>query len=1051
MILSDGRRFFGSLCGLVIQAAILASPGFITAADTPDRTVAIALPADAPPHRIEQGEIAALPAKTPVWLWSSQCAPARFVTPLSLPEPCEAGAEFAVRVLGEDRRPRKGVPVLWGTPEMLREIPEKLLPSARTDEKGFATIRAPGDGVVRVRAAGEQAATTWRDLQDGLVLVGRPGRELVLEVAGVGGSRERFFLQLDERGATRRAKCLARLYDTAPLVVPPYPAGLPVQLQLWGERSAPRVFAGTLGELPDRVSLDPGATIRGKLTDERGRPVAAARVEAMVRIPGVQRALRRTASATPDGAFVLGGLPPGRCVLTVQGPGWIPLRHNLELRKGDAVDLSFVMQKGRTVVLEVRDDQGNSVAGATAEVLEGVPAGTTGADGRLVLRNMPRAPFTLSIHARGFLSQDVSIPRVVEGPVTVALPRAASLKAVFVSSDTGEPAGGGTVERVREDGGATTIERERLPANGRLEIEGIVPGRWTIIVRPAGAVPLRFDHLQLPGGRSTDLGIVPVHRGLTIQGTVLDDVTGEPLEGARITLLLPDAMGNRFAAFQEQWRKVISDGQGRFQILGLQPGTFPLLVEAVDRAPVLIERIELTGDEPEGTLDLDPIWLGEPHRLDVRCEPAERCGETATVLLGSPVNDWAAVSAPLRDGDATIGPLGAGEYRLKLTDRGFVVTQRLVEIDRNEPRQRVEISLEGTLVTGTVFLGEEPAHSGHVSLSPGTGDGMPDVISNTRMPGEDVPEQEILTGRGRTLTARVGPDGRFEIKDVAPGEYTATFSGEGWRSPERSADIPEGDRFEMILHFGGGRLTGTVTTEDGTAPEWAVATVTDGEGNRSSVPCDRSGVFTVAGLKPGPATVHVEAAEGVGRVDTRIEPDEETAVEIQLEKREATLEVAVAAENGTPFPGARVAVGSAGGLDVQTTDSEGIARFTSPDTGRPGSSIVAWAPGRGLGFSTVPAGTETTPLVPVTITNGPGRLVVLGTEAMLPVHITTPAGVALDRFLPLLLGIPPAAAREMPLVLDGLPPGRYTVALGRTAARTVSIEPGETATVDFEE
>lgn len=1041
-------RFRRSTMGFLAAAAAVIT-GLLPAAHA---GTVIVVPPAAPPEALAVDQVRSIHPGTPVWVWDGGCAPARVLAPLPTPLPCAGGREVTVRLLSAERRPLAGVPILFAVEGMRGELPDVLLPSVPTDRDGRARLLVP-DGVrAWVRAAGEDAATGWRELIPGLTLIGHPGRSLSLSVAGAGGPGEVVHLQLFARSLAGKEELLTSARFRGELRIPPYPRGIPVHLLVWGDDSAPRSLETSFAELPARLQLPAGGVVAGRVEDEKGKPVPGAMVTALFRLPSSNQAVQRAATVGPDGSFRLGGLPLGRVMLTVGSPGCLPQRREVELAKGPRADLALVLHRGRPVTLKVLDPEGAPLAGTVAELLPGVEAATSAADGMLRLPAVPASQTTVVVRCEGYLPRRVAIPERLEGPLSVTLQPAAGLRARFVFADTGEPVEGGRVEWTREDGERASVEAQDLPMDGLLQVQDRQPGVWGLKVFPEGGSPINLPHLALAAGQTLDLGAIEVSRGLAIAGTVFDDLTGAPLEGAAVTVLLPSPQGPRFAALQQEWKRAVTDAEGRFLLAGLNPGRFPVLVEAADRAPRLMEGIELDGEEPENTLALDPIWLGPPHRLDVSCTPVPRCGDAAAVLLGSPANDWAKVAAPLQRGKASVFPLPAGELQLRLTERGAVVTRRSVTLAKNEETTSVEISLAGTRVTGTVVLGEEPAAGGTVSFAPGGGDGIPEVIVNTSFPGQSVPDQQVLTGRGRTLHARVDSSGTFELQDVPPGAYSVGYLGTGgWAAPERSVTVPEGDEFHLELRFRVTRLDGVAVTADGRPPHHAFAVIRDSSGASASVLVDPAGDFSMVGLAPGPAEVRVEAEEGEGSARVDLPPDDVASVKVWLERRRPKLEVIVLSPEGTPLAGASVVALTLTGLELEQTDADGVARFTLPAAREGGAQLVAAMPGLGWAFgASGPASGDKPASATLTLPAQRGTLAVVGGQAMEAVHVATPSGLALERVLPL-LGIPPAASRSVPLVLSGLPGGEYRVSCGPSESRLVFVRAGETATADFSE
>ncbi len=1030
--------------GRVTMLAFVAMAAAAGAAAAPWRLVAVE---GTTARAIGSAEAGGLPPGTPVWAWSADCAPERLAAPLPEVLPCSRGVELAVRALDGRRRPLSGMRVLVAPAAMRGEVPDALLPSVQTGAGGVAAVRVPEEGPVWVRLASARGATLWRRVRAGggtVTLVAAPAASLGLEIEPSGGGDETVWVEVLDAGPAARPEPFARAVGPPrELTLPPLPRGLPVTVLAWGERSAPVSRSGVTGASLPALRLPPGARLLGRVSDDAGRPVAGASVEAVFRLPRLAEGMTRRATAGEDGGFELPGLPAGAAVVTVSHAGWVPRRRELDLTAGGDVELEVTLERARRVTVVVRDPAGRAVAGAALALEDGPELGRTGADGRAVLPTVPRRPVRLEITARGFLPGRLEVPERVEAPLDAVLERAAGVRARFVFADTGEPAGPG---RVRWESTAGESWVTALPPSGELEEMDLRPGTWSLEVAPAGARPVRWEGLELAGGEPLDLGEVRVERGLAIAGVVFDDRTGAPVAGARVRTLRPDPLGPRFAALQEEWLDAETDAEGRFRLEGLEPATYTVLISAPGHAPRLVERIEVAEDAPDGVLELDPVWLEAPHRLEVRCTPAARCGDEAVLLLGSPLAEWASVRAPQVEGVARLEPVPAGERTLRLLEGGWVATERRVTVDPDEDATVVEISLEGTHVTGEVTLAGEPAAGGAVALEPGGGGGgVPEVIVEERLPGQRRASQTVLTGRGRTITAAVDSAGRFEARDVPAGRYEIVYVGpQGWRSPARAVEIREAEEQHVVLAFDGGAVRGRVVDAEGRAAGRAAVSVRDAGGHRADTASGPDGTFRLGGLAPGRAVVRARAPEGEAEAAVEVRPGETAEVELVLEPPAGQLAVTVLGPDGEPVAGALVmALGPDGG-GFDRTDVDG--RVTFEGLGSGGSvALAAYRAGLGFAFGRAEPGAGG---ATVTFAEETGTLAIEAGGPMRAVTVAAPGGFPLERLLPL-VGLPPAVGAEAPLELSGLPPGLYTVGLPGAPLRQASVRGGERTEVDL--
>jgi hypothetical protein len=232
---------------------------------------------------------------------------------------------------------------------------------------------------------------------------------------------------------------------------PPLPADR-VHASVWLEAGAPghgreRVRASwhalVHGE-PPVVTLYRGATVRGRVVDEKGVPVVAAAVS----VVGQTGA----AASGPDGRFEVAGLPPGGGVVLVRAADFAPTL--LRDLKGDAGDVDVgdvTLRKGDRVNGIVLAADGTPVQRAVvrawmAGVEEALDGTVSADDGRFVLERLPPEPLTIEAlepsegkqWAAGLKTQ-VEDVRPGGGDVRLVLSSAATVHVRFLSDENRTP------------------------------------------------------------------------------------------------------------------------------------------------------------------------------------------------------------------------------------------------------------------------------------------------------------------------------------------------------------------------------------------------------------------------------------------------------------------------------------------------------------------------------------------------------------------------------------------------------------------------------------
>jgi hypothetical protein len=119
-------------------------------------------------------------------------------------------------------------------------------------------------------------------------------------------------------------------------------------------------------------------------------------------------------------------------------------------------------------------------------------------------------------------------------------------------------------------------------------------------------------------------------------------------------------------------------------------------------------------------------------------------------------------------------------------------------------------------------------------------------------------------------------EGRFEFKNIGPGNYIISAGSRGWGNDEdqtwghvevRVALEAGDERTDLVIELDeGGTVTGSVTAPDGTAIHRAWVRLVD-ESGRSigalSARTSEDGSYTIRGVAPGRYSAHANAEDGV--------------------------------------------------------------------------------------------------------------------------------------------------------------------------------------------
>lgn len=455
-----------------------------------------------------------------------------------------------------------------------------------------------------------------------------------------------------------------------------------------------------------------------------GRVIAAtpARVEVRARspegfiaMPDNRLPLVAAAACAPDGAFALGGLPPGRyrLVAAAEGVG----ERGLDV-EAPAHGLEIELKAAATLV-------------ALALSLDGEPAPETwihaeqvggrfwclkaGPDGRARFEDLPAGRFRVLPKPRETQEKMRSTLASVEevdlragevGNVTVRVPSPVPFTYVVVD-EAGAPWAGAAITLLPNyDDYAQILEEDRFYTlklttdDGGRVAATLFPGMYEVKVR-AGARNCRA-WLAVPMERDSTVRITLPRRGKTLRGRVVDSGTGEAVPGRPIYVEDPGMPNARWFA------EGVTGADGSFEVEGM-PET-PLRVRV---APNLRPDRNPYPDNAytSGYLDIDLRADGGPFDITLAREAAGK-----TVECRVRVTD-AKTGAPIEGGFANAhGLIGttwvmAGWDRTDATGR---MTVRLL------PAKRYRFMVGGPLGADPPYARQEPeiegAESGPLTL-----------------------------------------------------------------------------------------------------------------------------------------------------------------------------------------------------------------------------------------------------------------------------------------------------------------------------------------------
>ena len=507
----------------------------------------------------------------------------------------------------------------------------------------------------------------------------------------------------------------------------------------------------------------------------------------------------------------------------------------------------------------------------------------TGREGKARLESLPAAPWSVTVHARGFVTQ--RLPRVASGSLAVRLAKGGSITGSVREGRGRRPVRGarvavsGTVPLVGGWEEEATRNETTTDAKGRFRLDGIGPMPVTIVARATGFDPAERKARM---GDDVELFLVP---GATLAGTVRDD-EGRPVKGATVR-----AEGDRPGRVPPAER---TDVRGEFLMSGIRPTAYTVLAREGGRAPgiaaVVVEpdaeaRVSLVLSEGGFVTGRVVDSDGRPlaGRLRVEVVDGHRLSSSASDLM---------LATAKAGGSFFIGPLPVGTIGIG------------VSAPRHAARSvDATVTRRGTLDLGDVVLETGLVIRGRVRDKEGDGISGATVRARLRRPGDR-----------SVVEATSESDGTYVVAGLQPGTHELTASLSGFATV-RTAAPAGGDPVDLVMEAGG-EIAGRVVDAAGQPAEDATLEAQRADGE-------------IAGFLGGSG----RADEGDGRFVLR-----------DLAAGRYVVQARASGRGEASIAGVRVASGQRAEAGTLRLGGGGIVRGTVVDAdgqGVPGANVVA--------------------------------------------------------------------------------------------------------------
>ncbi len=609
-----------------------------------------------------------------------------------------------------------------------------------------------------------------------------------------------------------------------------------------GVRSGPYVVRAELsGYAPREKKLDvgddpvdagdlilgDGGSIRGRLVDSEGMPIAAALV--WIEAPqetgithwgqAARIAPRLVEAETEfDGTFKLGGLAEGFYAVRAASEAHASVR--LSGVAAGRSDVEITLPKGESVtgvVLNGIDDsplEGAEIALAESSAHTPIPEKTvhSAADGRFELRGVEfRRGLVLLVSHVDFRGRPLRVSMEDDTRDVEVRLQPSILVAGIVLDAERKPV---RSARVALEGQYRDSAPVRSEADGSfsLEISSMFREQSGLQYVVASDGRRGIGRVELPrdSGRHVDVDELEIvlEPTTTVEGDVRS-ADGNPVAGAIVTLQRRTNAGDARGPL----RRSHSTRDGSFRILGLEPGVYAAHVVALGYAETTAD-IDVRSSRHTETFVLD-------RGIDLEGEVVDTAGDP---VAGADVFLLATIEGDrLDEGSIHEGRKAQGETRFttRTDENGIYVFRNLPETEWTVYAHSSGFDASDLAV---VPPGEEPpelvlARFGRVFgrvVSDATGEPLPSFRVHLNL----AKNRRGIGGSGMLLPRQYATrDGSFLVEGVAPGEYFIVVEAPGHSYWGREFTVPHGGDAKIDARLDPGRiLRGVVLDRKSNAP-----------------------------------------------------------------------------------------------------------------------------------------------------------------------------------------------------------------------------------------
>ncbi len=634
--------------------------------------------------------------------------------------------------------------------------------------------------------------------------------------------------------------------------------------------------------------LAESSSLSGVVNDKSGRPLPGKKVliaktdKILESVMNEQDDGEIKVRTERDGTFLCDNLAAGTYRITLDEPGFVRSSHKgIQLAAGeDRTGFVLIMDEGLAISGRIVDSSQQPVKAALvktvpefdlSKIMDMVESQKhrnivhTDEEGFFHCSGLIAGKYNLEIKRSGITDSSHKGFDAGSEDLLIVL-ESGGITGIVVSIEDGEPVRkyrldltpAGKTDLLDPFGLKSNIKRTIKDDQGKFEVPFLLPGSYTMTVRADDLETRVMKNIIVRDGDVTRGLLVMLAPDASVSGLILDKRTGEPIEGARVS------MKGGLEGMLEEFKGsdiVFSNERGEYRFGRLSAGPTRLIVSHGRYESQNLPEIVLAEGEEVENFDVFLSRGGTIHGSVLG--PGNKPVAGATIMASTPMASVMKSTRTDANGIYEMTGFPPGTYTVIHMASSFSFGEDFMESVTGGMSMQY-VSLKKDEVLECNFSLEADAFSGVVEGRV-TESGRPvgrAMVTALPLDGE---------GAGGSATTTTSADGHYTLKKIKPGEYTfrvvrtENLTVGGGTEVVFKTKIPDVSVHEFNMELPGGSIEGRVIDEDTLEPIQAARVlvrrsakergddpVSDAMGGRvGEVYSDKAGTFRIFNLKRG--------------------------------------------------------------------------------------------------------------------------------------------------------------------------------------------------------